>query len=821
MSKRKRRQQRAPGFGKSRERRRSGEDLQRTFDRAEDLITQGRVQEIIQLLEPILATYPREAQLHYYLGYARVMTGEVWLGLKEYEQAIRLSDEPGFWLPLATLYLQLGLDSYALNAFRQVVKYQLDHPEIAQVHETIVDLEQHLQDTARRLNLPVKRVEKGLIELDKGQRALYMGDYRTCMVANRQAIRLLGDWPPPYNNLSLALFFDGQPDQAIATARQVLAKYPQNIQALSNAIRFLAWSNQPAEAQELWQQLQQLTPGNASDRLKMSEAAAILEEDESVYDILKPLDEFEEETPSFLRHVQLFLAVAEANTGRQGAERRLKALQNGDPWIDDLLAAVKAKQPGPGWAERFPYYRSSDMMTRKNMDELVNLVGRQDKMPARKFRGEMERFVGRFPQIVRVAEKLLWEERQVEVGIAMLSTLATPEAYAALRRFGLSQAGNDEDRIQALFKLSQAGEISSDETVRVWQRGEWQEMQLRQYEISEEEAPEYAPEVAEALNKGLKAFQRGDDKRAEQLFKRALTLDPQAKEAYNNLGSIYSQREDYQQAKKMLQKALEIDPSYVFPRCNLALFLLNEKDIKGAKDMMEPLAKSTRFRPQEMAFYSYIQARILIHEEEYDAARKALEAALAIVPGYEPAQRLQEHLEKMDSFLSLRKTFDSFMEEQRERDRAKRARLQTKLTTPEPSLAKVLSLYSKDVLTGMGHVIIPGGGWSGLRKAELMGELVGALKNPANVRQMVHKLKDDERKALQQVVAVGGCMAWSKFDADYGNDLDESAYWNYHEPKTIMGRLRQRGLLAEATVDDEVQMVIPAELRPILDKLLG
>ena len=81
---------------------------------------------------------------------------------------------------------------------------------------------------------------------------------------------------------------------------------------------------------------------------------------------------------------------------------------------------------------------------------------------------------------------------------------------------------------------------------------------------------------------------------------------------------------------------------------------------------------------------------------------------------------------------------------------------------------------------------------------------------------MVRKLGDAEEAALRQVLARGGSMPWHEFDAAYGNDLDQSHYWQWHEPTTVMGRLRRRGLLVEATVDGELLVAVPRELRPIL-----
>jgi hypothetical protein len=63
-------------------------------------------------------------------------------------------------------------------------------------------------------------------------------------------------------------------------------------------------------------------------------------------------------------------------------------------------------------------------------------------------------------------------------------------------------------------------------------------------------------------------------------------------------------------------------------------------------------------------------------------------------------------------------------------------------------------------------------------------------------------------------------MAWPEFDALFGNDLDASPYWNWHTAETTMGRLRQRGLLVEATVKGELLIVMPAELFKIMPVIL-
>ena len=802
----------------------AADDLPAALEQADGLIARGRARQAVELLEPFLETCPSVADLHYYLGYARVKSGDVWSGVGEYERAMELSRDPTYWLPIASLYLNVELRAHALRAFRQVLRRPADLPEadVENARTWVAALEEAVGELAHSLRLSVRQAEEGLWHMEEGQRALDRGDYPACIAANQRAIKLLRDWPPPLNNLSLALFFGGQPEKAIATARRVLAHAPDNVQALSNAIRFLAWTGQEAEARALWERLKAIPPADPSGRIKMAEAAAILGEDESVYQLLRPLDKpgaAEQGEPSgWSPHMQLFLAVAEANTGRlQAAQHRLRMLQRDVRAAGEFLAALKAGRPGPGWAERFPYFRSTDLLSRSEMGKFVELVQREDDLSPARFREQVARFVARFPQVVLMAEKMIWEDGEPQAGIGILSTVATPAAYTALRRFGLSQAGEDEVRMQALSRLMEAGEIAQDATLRVWAGGEWRTVQLRQQVISDEPQTHYAPQVASLLDQGLLAFKQGDYQQAEQLFRRALELEPRAKEAYNNLGAIYARRGDHTRAKETYQAALEIDPLYTFPRCNLGLYLLDEGDVAGAEEMLRPLAGATRFHPQEVAFYSYAQARIAISRQEYEAARRALQAALTILPDYKPAKEL---LERLDVISQIRSGFESWAERQHRRDRAARARLQAKLTTPAPALAQALSVYTRDAFTGMARVVVPWGGWGALRKAELHERIAEALGAPDNLPRVVAGLTGDERAALRDVLAHGGAMDWQEFDDAYGNDLEESPYWQWHTPETAMGRLRQRGLLAEATVDGELLVAIPADLRPTLQTIL-
>jgi hypothetical protein len=120
----------------------------------------------------------------------------------------------------------------------------------------------------------------------------------------------------------------------------------------------------------------------------------------------------------------------------------------------------------------------------------------------------------------------------------------------------------------------------------------------------------------------------------------------------------------------------------------------------------------------------------------------------------------------------------------------------------------------------MARIICSGEGWSAMNKAALHRYLTDRLQTPGTLSRLVEGLQVEERQALSAILEGGGSLAWTEFDARYGNDLEESPYWQYHESKTLMGRLRARGLVVEATADNTLYLTIPVELRALLLGLL-
>jgi len=825
MSKRRRPRRRAPP--QKRKERARREATAEILERADALLDQERAAEAVALLEPVVEEYPRSADAHYFLGCAYADTGDSWGGIVEIERALALGGDRCQAVPLVGLYAQVGLRVHFMRTFRRTRVWLRDQPSFDVFEELVSLMEEDITEMAEGLSLSVRRMEEGLYHMEEGELALQQNDWAASIAASRQAFRYLGDWPPPHNNLSMALFYSGQPEEAIAEVRGVLSVMPNNIHALSNGIRFLAWAGREDEAKDLWAQLRTIEPEKVDLQIKIAEAAATLDLDEDVYRLLSSIDQKELEYEAG-RGLDLgarrHLAIAEANLGRRSARRELEALKGTHPLVDEVLEALKAGKPGPGWSDRYPHFHSSDLMLREQLEALLDLLKQQEVVGEERTRRELQRFSQRYPQTILTAEKLIWEEDQVDSGLMMLRLLDTPEAHAALRRFGLSQAGEDAQRLDALQALIQAGEVGQDEPLRVWLEGKWQDILMRQLEISGAPDQELDPAVVDLIVEATQAGREGDSQRAEELYHRALELEPRSKVAYANLGTIYVERGEVERGREMLRAALEIDPLYVHVRCNLALLLLDDEDVEAAEAMIAPLSKVTHFQPEGMAFYTYVQAAIQVDRGELDAAHKLLEMGLDVEPDFEPSQDLLERIERSDRLRDMGERFSASLhrmqDRSRRRSRTKRLRLQRELTTTAPDLGEALPLYTKNALTAMARIVMPWGGWSALNKAPLVERIVKTLLDAEELARVVAHLDEAPRAALREVVEAGGTMPWAAFDARYDNDFDQGVEWSHRPPQTVMGQLRLRGLLVETTVDGEVLVAIPADLRVALGEIL-
>lgn len=805
--------------------RRSDHPLQTGLQRARKYLDTERPDKAVELLEPLQERYPGSAELYRVLAEAYDFMGELYQAAECYERAFMLSPKSGDILPLLfDLYANMDMPLHALRLSRQLLERSPEDVRFAQVCGL---LEARLQEQARLEGVSWQDLEEGSYQIELSQRLIERGDFEQALTALNQAIERVPDWLPPRLLLPPLLSLVGRPEESAEQALMALELDPHHAIPLCQMVRFHALSGRPEEAYPYWERLLEIPvpEEDLATCVQVAEAAAHLDLDAEVYRLLAPalsqVEEAMDVTESFgLR----LLAVASANLGYwEEAEDYCETLlvdpDQGD-WAEECLDTLMENQPGPGWHERYPYFDPGLLISFPVIEEVFDLLDIEETEPDA-FRRRMDELARGHPQLVRVAEYMIWGEMDPGTGIAVLQALATPRAIEMLRRFALGRAGPEDARIDALYALLVLGALDMDEPVHFWREGKWQEITLRDLESIERPDWPYDPGLYPLMEQAFSLGNDGHYEEAVRLYLEMLSRDPAIKEACNNLAGMYTFMGEDSKAKEMFLRAVELDPLYLFPRCNLAGYALREDDLQQAKAWIAPLGEQIpQYTAAERVQYYMTQAQIASFAQDYELANLHLERVLEIDPQSEEALELQSTLQLRMGLSYLLDATQQLAEQQQESIRRRNERIRSDIKTPDASLEQILSVYTKDALVGMAREVIPARGWSTLHKAELIAEIQRALLDRDNLARVVAKLLPEAVEALGVVLEAGGSMAGAAFLELYGDDLDESPYWNWHWPKKVTGQLRACGLLAVGVVRDQLQVWIPLELRDFLRDLL-
>jgi tetratricopeptide (TPR) repeat protein len=483
--------------------------------------------------------------------------------------------------------------------------------------------------------------------------------------------------------------------------------------------------------------------------------------------------------------------------------------------LRDTLKALEDKRSGPGISPRFPQTHFSDLLQRSALEEAIQLIRRDEKTGRRDERAWAD-LLRRYPQLPLTARRMLYEMApdSVELMAHLLASLRTPEAAAALREFITGQQGTHEDRMTALRFMQQADLLPPGTEIEIWMDGQRQKIQPLLLEISEEFVPDYPPKVWELYEQAVVAQREGHLDKAEQLYEAMLKIEPNTKEAYNNLAMIYQQRGETDRVDEAVEKALAIDPLYPFPRCARALQALQREGAEAARKWLEPLRAVRQWHPLGFVVFQKALARIALMEKDYETARKHLETAKQL---NEDDKDIPDLLTRVDLAERVGQIADMFTAgDARYREQRQRVPLPA-----DPTLADCFGILTKGDMTGIRETLNLTG-ISALKKDPLRQYLIARLTDPAFLARVVAELNDRERAALAHLLDHGGTMAHEAFTRVYGVE-DERPYLEFHATrmKSVLGRLRARGLLFVGRAEGRLIVAAPRELRPLLRETLN
>jgi hypothetical protein len=230
--------------------------------------------------------------------------------------------------------------------------------------------------------------------------------------------------------------------------------------------------------------------------------------------------------------------------------------------------------------------------------------------------------------------------------------------------------------------------------------------------------------------------------------------------------------------------------------------------------------------PDELYVETYMKLREM-QDRQNAGVRRSIGQALDRMDGprlrrvmdareYERRGLYTDGLEESLALEALIDGLAGLIEDMEERHLRRRLKMRSAPISPDAALDLVFARYNKNALVGMGKLLKLPSPVTGLKKGELVEKISSHLRSANFLKQVVDGLEHEERLAMLDLMFKGGLMPLEEFVEKHGDDLDESPYWSWHPPETVMGRLKARGLIAEGSYEGRVWILIPRELRPLL-----
>jgi len=135
----------------------------------------------------------------------------------------------------------------------------------------------------------------------------------------------------------------------------------------------------------------------------------------------------------------------------------------------------------------------------------------------------------------------------------------------------------------------------------------------------------------------------GDYEMAVELYKRSLDLHPTA-EAYTFLGWTYRYQGKIEDAIAECKKAIQLDPEFGNPYNDIGAYLIEKGEYDQAIPWLERALQSRRYDTYHYPHFNL--GRLYMAKELYSKARVHLEQALKSSPEYAPAQELLEKVRR-------------------------------------------------------------------------------------------------------------------------------------------------------------------------------
>ena len=147
----------------------------------------------------------------------------------------------------------------------------------------------------------------------------------------------------------------------------------------------------------------------------------------------------------------------------------------------------------------------------------------------------------------------------------------------------------------------------------------------------------------ELLKEAYQAQMEGDFDHAVELYEKSIAVQPTA-EAHTFLGWTLHFQGKIDQAIEQCKRAIEIDPDFGNPYNDIGAYLIEMRRYDEAIPWLERATEAKRYDPRHFPYFNL--GRIYLAKEMYSRARENFENALRLEPRYQLARDALENLRR-------------------------------------------------------------------------------------------------------------------------------------------------------------------------------
>jgi Tfp pilus assembly protein PilF len=148
----------------------------------------------------------------------------------------------------------------------------------------------------------------------------------------------------------------------------------------------------------------------------------------------------------------------------------------------------------------------------------------------------------------------------------------------------------------------------------------------------------------EVLQEAYQAQMEGDYDFAVELYEKSLAIQPTA-EAHTFLGWTFHFQGKLDVAIEQCKRAIEIDPDFGNPYNDIGAYLIELGRYDEAIPWLERATEAKRYDPRHFPYFNL--GRVYLSKEMYAQARANFQKALLIEPRYKLAHEALENLRRL------------------------------------------------------------------------------------------------------------------------------------------------------------------------------